>query len=159
METTLKDIGVYKHRLITAITSSGDILDAVLETGYSKEQADGIVYTQVFPYLYVDDTDRQPLSYICVEVDVPKIPNTTVKNCNLIIWVYCPNEKMDYSKDDYSGTRTDIISDMIDRQLKASHDFGIGRPNLSSAAYFVPKSGFYGRKLIYELCDFKVKGN
>lgn len=96
------------------------------------------------------------MSYICVEVDAPIIPTNTIKNMEVYIWSYCHKRHMKYSKKGYSGTRVDILSDMIERQLRTSDKFGIGKLQLKSVQRFSPNKEYYGRQMIYHIPDFKI---
>ena len=153
----LKDIGSYKNKLLSVFTTSNDICELLFnKKPYTGEDADNLLYSQVFPYLYVDETQTDVKAYICCEVDVPRVPTGTIKDMKLIIWAYCHKEGMKYSKKGYVGTKVDILADMIERQLRDSDEFGIGKLQLKSAPYFFPSSKYYGRQLIYTIPDFKV---
>lgn len=155
---TLKDIGDYKNKLFSIVLQSDEISELMLGSGYDKNDVEELlVYKHIFPYLYVDDTQTEPLSYICIEVDVPRTMDFTFKDMKVIIWCYCHKEIMKYSKKDYLGTRADVLSDMVDRLLNSSGEFGIGRLQLQSSTYFMPNQRFYGRQLIYNCPEFNIK--
>ena len=157
--SVLKDMGSYKNTLLSALINSDDICELLFDKKpYSDDDVENLVYTRIFPYLYVDETQTEVLSYICFEVDVPRVPTSTVKDIKLIIWEYCHKDCMRYSKKGYSGTRVDILADMIEQQLRESNKFGIGKLELLSCTYFIPSSKYYGKQMIYNMPDFKVKG-
>lgn len=157
-EVVLKDIGVYKNRLVSAILNSNNIIQLLLNKDtYSDEEVDDLMYTQIFPYLYVDGTQIEVLSYICLEVNVPRIPTTTIKDIQIIIWAYCHKDCMKYSKKGFLGTRTDILADMVERELHDSDRFGIGKLRLTSVSHFFPNNKYYGREMRFTIPDFKVK--
>lgn len=154
---TLKDIGVYKNRLLSTIVQSEEVTELILEKDYDKNHVDDIlIYKNVFPYLYVDETQTRKESYICIEVDVPRTMDFTFKDMKIIIWCYCHKGIMQYSKSGYSGTRSDILADMVDRLLNSSNDFGLGRLRLQSSTYFYPSKNHYGRQLIYSCPEFNI---
>ena len=156
--SVLKDIGSYKNELLSVFTTSEDICELLFnKKPYTEEDADNLIYSQVFPYLYVDETQTDVKAYICCEVDIPRVPTGTIKDIKLIIWVYSHKEGMKYSKKGYMGTKTDILADMIERQLRDSDKFGIGKLELFSCTYFFPRKEYYGRQLIYTIPDFKIK--
>lgn len=159
-ESVLNDIGTYKDTLLEMLLSNDGICETLLGKGYSNDDKLDLIYSQVYPYLYVDETQTEVLSYICVEVDIPRVPTGTIKDMKLIVWAYSHKECMRYSYDGYRGTRTDILSDMIDRQIsdpKVCYTYGIGKPTLTSVSYFFPQNKYYGRQMIYLIPDFKVK--
>lgn len=157
-EVVLKDIGVYKNRLVSAILNSNNIIQLLLNKDtYSDEEVDDLMYTQIFPYLYVDGTQLEVLSYLCLEVNVPRIPTTTIKDIQIIIWAYCHKDCMKYSKKGFLGTRADILADMVERELRDSDRFGIGKLRLTSVSHFFPNNKYYGREMRFTIPDFKVK--
>lgn len=161
--TVLKDIGSCKQKLLTAFVNSDEICELLFDKKpYTEDDVEGLMYTQVFPYLYTDETQTETLTYLCFEVDIPpqssgKGSSGTIKNMKMIIWAYCHKGIMRYSKKGYYGTRVDILADMVERQLRDSYDFGIGKPELISVGNFFPNSKYYGRQLIYNVPEFRVK--
>ena len=64
---TLKDIGKYKNRLLSIIVNSKDICEAILGVNYNEENVDEqLIYSNIFPYLYINDTHTEQKSYICI---------------------------------------------------------------------------------------------
>lgn len=156
-ESILKDIGLYKSRISGQLLDSPEICEVLLGKKYTEEQVENLLYSQVYPYLYVDDTQTEVLPYICFEVTIPNVPTHTIKNVQLTIWCYCHKKCMRYSKKGYMGTRVDIMSDMVERQLGNSERFGIGKLELKYVNTFSPNSEYYGRQLVFYSSDFKVK--
>lgn len=157
-EVVLKDIGVYKNRLVSAILNSNNIIQLLLNKDtYSDEEVDDLMYTQVFPYLYVDGTQTSVLSYLCIEINIPRIPTNTIKDIQIIVLAYCHKDCMKYTKKGYLGTRADILADMVERELRDSDRFGIGKLRLTSVSHFFPNNKYYGREMRFTIPDFKVK--
>lgn len=157
-EVVLKDIGVYKNRLVSAILNSNNIIQLLLNKDtYSDEEVDDLMYTQIFPYLYVDGTQTSVLSYLCIEINIPRIPTNTIKDIQIIVLAYCHKDCMKYTKKGYLGTRADILADMVERELRDSDRFGIGRLRLTSVSHFFPNNKYYGREMRFTIPDFKVK--
>lgn len=167
MATILNDIGLYKNELIKLFLDSTDICECLQDGQTEPLSAQGLLFKQVFPYLYVHSKDSQPLSYLGVEVDIPKLPSRTVKDVKITIWAYCHKDIIAYEKAGYSGTRADILADMIDRRIMISELSGIGTLNLQSAAHITPGnselclsdfgSHYHGIELIYTTSDFRLK--
>lgn len=153
----LKDMGSYKNTLLSYFINCDEICELMFnKKPYTEDDVDNLIYSQIFPYLYVDDTQDEVLSYLCIEVSVPRIPTGTIKDMKLIIWAYCHKDGMKYSKKGYSGTKADILADMVERVLRDSNKFGIGRLQLMSCEHFFPNNKYYGRQLIYNIPDFKI---
>lgn len=129
-----------------------------LGKSYAEDDVDELMYKQIFPYLYIDETQTEVLPYLCFEVDIPRVPTGTIKDMRLIVWCYCHKDCMRYNQKDYIGTRADIMADIVERELHDSRKFGIGKLQLESTTYM--NSGnfkYYGRQLIFKIPDFKVK--
>ena len=158
METgqILKDIGLYKNRLLSLFLKSDDLVQAVAESN-PEDNSDDIVYKNIFPYLYVDETQTEVKTYLCLEVLVPSSPSREIKTVKIIIWAYCHKNCMRYSKKGFVGPRVDIIADMIERILRNSDLFGIGKVELANVDYISPANKFYGKQLIFYAHDFKIK--
>lgn len=156
--SVLKDIGSYKNKLLSAFIASKDICDLMMFgiDSYTEEDIENLIYTQIYPYLYTDDTQDDVLPYLCIEIDVPRIPTRTIKDMKLIVWAYAHKKCMKYSKKGYIGTRVDILADMVERQLRDSDKFGIGKLQLESVTYFFPSKIHYGKQLIFTIPDFKI---
>lgn len=155
----LKDMGSYKNTLMSEIINSEEICELLFDKKpYTEDDVENLIYTQLFPYLYIDETQTEVKPYICFEVDIPRIPSHTIKDMKLIIWEYCHKDGMRYSKKGYSGTKVDILADMIERNLRNSEKFGIGKLQLLSCTYFTPNTKYYGKQLIFTVPDFKITG-
>lgn len=157
--TVLKDIGSCKQKLLASFVNSDEICELLFnKKPYTEDDVGNLLYNQIFPYLYVDDAQDKTLAYLCFEVDVPRTSSGTVKDMKLIVWAYCHKDIMEYSKKGYYGTRVDILSDMVERKLRDSYDFGIGKIELTSLTNFFPNDKYYGKQMIYNVPDFMVKG-
>ena len=160
METSiLKDMGVYKDNLIAAFQASGDICELLFDKQpYTANDVHDLPYSRIFPYPHADGTQTDAASYICVEVDMPKIPTSTIKEMKVCIWACCQRQHMRYSKSGYAGTRADILADMIERRLRESDGFGIGKLQLASVEHFFPNDKCYGKLMTYTVPAFKTRG-
>ncbi len=87
-KTVLKDIGLYKNKILSTILSSEDFCRAMLiNKEYTEENVDDLIYTQIFPYMYIDGTQTEVLPYACFEVKIPYIPNGSIKNADCLLGV------------------------------------------------------------------------
>ncbi len=155
---TLKDIGTYKNRLLTTIVKSEDVCELILGKNYDKTNVDEkLIYENIFPYLYVDDTQTSVKTYIGIEVSVPRTQNFTYKDMKIDVWCYCHKDIMKYSKKGFLGTRADILSDMVDRLLNSSNNYGIGRLKLQSCVPLNVSKSHYGRHLTYTCVEFNIE--
>ena len=157
-QSLLHDVGLYKNRLINIMLNNSDICKLLLDDeNITTEKVDSLIYTQIFPYLFVVNTQTQKLTYLCIEIDIPKVPTRTIKYMKLTIWTYSHRDCMPYSKKGFLGTRVDILVDMVERTLKDSNEFGIGKWKLDYVTRFFPHSSYYGKEMVFSISDFKYK--
>ena len=154
---TLNDIGDYKNRLLNMILDSNEVGELLTNGKFDPNDAEDLIYKNIFPFLYVEDVQTTTQTYVCIEVDVPRTMDFTFKDMKVIVWCYCHKNIMKYRKKGYKGTRSDILSTMVDNLLNSSNNFGLGRLKLQSATYFSPGQKFYGRQLIYECAEFNIE--
>ena len=156
--TVLKDIGSCKQRLLSAFIDNDDICELLInKKNYKDSDVENLVHSQIFPYLYVDETQTETRAYLCFEVNIPNMSSGTIKDMKIVIWAYCHKDIMGYSKKGYYGTKVDILADMVERQIRDSYDFGIGKPELISVTNFFPNNKYYGRLMVYNIPEFKIK--
>lgn len=153
----LYDTASYKTELLSTLTGSADICELLLNSStYTADDVNNLMYTQVFPYLYSDESQTDVLPYLCIEVDITKAPTNTVKDMQLTIWAYCHKDDMKYSKEGYFGTKADILSDMVERSLRESNKSGIETLKLQSVTNLSPNEKYYGKQLIYTIPHLKI---
>lgn len=153
----LKDIGAFKNIFLSSIINSHDICSLLLnKEDFSEEEKESLIYERVFPYLYIDDIQTNVESYICFEVTIPRCSGT-IKDLQLSVLCCCHKDYMKYKKEDYLGTRVDILSDMVEREIQDSTEFGIGKLSLQSVRYIFPSTKYYARELIFNVPEFKTK--
>ena len=62
-ESVIRDTGLYKNRLISTILNNKDACEVLLnKDDYDDEDVDNLIYKQIFPYLYIDDTQTEGLT-------------------------------------------------------------------------------------------------
>lgn len=155
--TTLKDIGVYKTKLLSYLIKQQDLTDCMSLSSTGLNTA-GLIYKQVFPYLYIDETQTEVLPYICVEANIDNSANENMKTVELRVWVYANRGCMKLSKSGYVGTRVDILCDIVDRTIReVNNELGIGQPDFIGSDTIFPQKQFYGREMFYRIYDFRLK--
>ena len=65
-KTVLKDIGIFKTNLLLSFLDSPDICELLLGENYTQDEVDNLIYSQIFPYLYIDETQIEAQPYFCV---------------------------------------------------------------------------------------------
>lgn len=156
MSSVLVDIGLYKEKLLSHLLKSDDLCKVLLQKDkYTEDEVDDLMYTQVFPYLYIDDTQKEVKAYVCFEVDTRVDGN--VKTMTLTVYVYSHKDCMRNNLKGYSGTTVDILCDIFERQISDCKDFGIGTWDLNSTWHSFPNNSYYGKTMSLTTSDFKLK--
>ena len=72
METSmLYDIGLYKEKILDHLLSCRELAEVLLrKDNPTLEEALTLQNTQIFPFLYVQDSQDIVKSYLCYEVEV-----------------------------------------------------------------------------------------
>ena len=116
MSSVLIDVGLYKDKIMSHLLESDDLCKVLLRKDqYTDDEVDDLIYNQVFPYLYIDDTQTEVKSFVCFEIDVRVDGN--IKTMTLTSYIYAHKECMKNNLEGYSGTTVDILSDIFERQI------------------------------------------
>lgn len=157
----LKEVDLYKQKIIEVLLSDDVVVQLLTNEQNHPLPAKDLVYTQVYPYDWMDSTSLTAQAYICVDIDIPSIsPNYAVKDCTMTIWVMCHQRAMslrgteNYNLSYSGGTLRDKIADRVDYLINGSYKFGFGKVNLIKAQRFDPGGQYYGRELSYYVQDF-----
>lgn len=142
----------WKDIAISRFLGNEDILMALDVT--DDEMEEGLTYKRVFPHLYIPDTIEETSSFINVEVRVPDISSSGVwVYPELIVDVIVHQNKMKLDIPGISATRADYLSQLIDRELNGSMDFGVGKLVLVSNEPGSVNDKFRFRRLTFEAQD------
>ena len=142
----------WKDIAISRFLGNEDILMALDVT--DDEIEEGLTYKHVFPHLYIPDTIEETSSFINVEVRVPDISSSGVwVYPELIVDVIVHQNKMKLDIPGISATRADYLSQLIDRELNGSMDFGVGKLVLVSNEPGSVNDKFRFRRLTFEAQD------
>ncbi len=142
----------WKDIAISRFLGNEDILMALDVT--DDEIEEGLTYKRVFPHLYIPDTIEETSSFINVEVRVPDISSSGVwVYPELIVDVIVHQNKMKLDIPGISATRADYLSQLIDRELNGSMDFGVGKLVLVSNEPGSVNDKFRFRRLTFEAQD------
>ena len=157
MSSVLIDVGLYKDKIMSHLLKSTDLCKVLLRKDeYTDDEADELIYNQLFQYLYIDDTQTEVKSFVCFEIDVRV--NGNIKTMTLTSYIYSHKECMKNNLKGYSGTTVDILSDIFERQIGSCiKDFGIGKWDLDSTWHTFPNNNYYGKTLSFTTSDFKMK--
>lgn len=145
---TTSAIMEYKQTAISAIVNNRNIVEAI-DKNYLGN-GDGLIYRNIFPYVYVPDTEEEAKCYILVTVDMPKVWNDNsylFQQVLVCFYILCHQKLM---KTDYGGTRIDYIADNLEEIFNQSTDFGFGEMELIANTEQVPDPNHRMRVLQFQ---------
>lgn len=150
----LADFFDYKNRLMQDLLTDEGIV-RLLDDKVLMQNADQLVYKQVFPYEYIPDTDSFGTTYICADVDVISQTrgrsNSLVYMPTLYIWVFSHRSLLRLPE---GGVRTDKLCNLIAERINGSMYYGLGELNLCSVRRFAPVSDYQGKQLVFDMHEF-----
>lgn len=153
------------------LSTNADIQDLMLGYDYS-DPMDKDAYLLSNDYivdnLFVDSTQTDTKSYICIDAIIMKSTNK-LNQYAVTMYVFMHNAKLElspteqakYIKKGYYGNRLNIMIDVIIRSIYDNFEnVGVGNINLVTSrpmSYFQPSSTspYYGKTLNFEVYDFK----
>lgn len=156
----LIELGSYKQKIISALSTSDNIKKLLLGENYENEDydVDDELKKYIYPFLFTEETQTNVQSYIFVEIFAPKISNST-KDVRVLIQVLSHRDQIDYQKDGYLGTRPDICAQMIEKILidnkELAREFGIGSLTLEYVGVLDKFTKYYGRELGFTVPNFR----
>ena len=140
----------YKNQLMKDILTSETICELLYDDDYQKG-GQSLAYTRVFPYEYVPETSEYGGTYICFDVDVETVPNSTFLFPIIGIWVFSHKSKLRLPE---GGVRTDKICCEISKLINGSREYGMGELNLAQVKRFAPMTDYNGKYLRFIATDW-----
>lgn len=147
----------YKNQFIGEICSDQEIVGLLTANESAAVPDRSLPYTQVFPYEYVPETESDAKTFICVDVDIVSVPNSTFYTLAIYVWVFAHKSQLRLSNG--RGVITDKLASAIDRLANGSRDYGLGRLKLVSSLRFAPITDYQGRVLTFSATDFNRDGS
>lgn len=142
------EIGNFKQKIIRHLISNAEIVRLVDPNG-EAEYPDDLIYTNLFPFGRIPDTEQEVRVYITVVVNVPSIDknNDLVRNVDIKVRIYAHEDLMRVSGSGFD--RIDLLSAKVDEMLNESYDFGIGYVKLVSNTEHTLDSKHHFREMIF----------
>jgi hypothetical protein len=145
----LEEFSRIKGTILQQFLSSQDFVDLVTNSKDYTAPYLNLRYTQVFPYPWLDDTISEEKTFVCFDLDSPRVNSQTIKTINLTIWQFSHENLIKMA----NGTRTDILSSCIDKILNGFVGAGASQIELTGTRRINPAKRFYGRQLEYTIND------
>lgn len=143
------EIGDFKIALIRKMINDENIVKLIDAPADEVEYPDDLIYSRIFPYNRVPDTEQEVKTYITVMVNATSLPkrNDITRNLSIIVRVYSHKELMRVAG--ASSDRIDLLSGYVDKLINESTDFGIGYATLGSNTEHVLDSTHFFRELVF----------
>ncbi|BFK56761.1 hypothetical protein I2400191J7_17710 [Ruminococcus bicirculans (ex Wegman et al. 2014)] len=123
-------ISEWKNKAISMILSQDNILDLFEK---DEEELENIVYSNIYPFLYIPYTQTNVELYLNIEVSVPKVIWGAFKGYpQMIIQIICHQDKMRLNKAGISKTRMDYVSELLGQLFNNSDGWSGNRIQLIS---------------------------
>ena len=134
-----------------ALCSNEEIVKIVSDSNDAEVPNFDLPYTHLFPFEYLPDTVDDAKTFICFDVDVPKVPTSTYYLPALHIWIFTHKSKLRLPE---GGVRLDRLAVLIDSELNGNRNYGLGELSLHQVGRFSPITDYQGRSLTYHAVDF-----
>lgn len=123
----------YKKKLMSSIVNSPELI-ALIDDSYvidgECENADDLIYKQIFPYYYIPETQQETLAYVLMKVNGLGMRNKIYNKAEVYICVVSHQDIM-YVKNG-GGTRIDLMGEIVEDLFNGRDDFGFGEMELLS---------------------------
>lgn len=146
----LDELFHYKNQLLEDMLTDEEIVH-LINDDVDLEHAGSLVWDQVMPVEFYPDTVELGRVYVCCDVDVKKVYNSTFYSPVLHIWVFVHKDLLRLKE---GGVRTDKLCHLIDKKINGSLFYGLGKLELQSVNRFSVVSDYTGKVLTYEARDF-----
>lgn len=140
----------YKNQLMEDLLTNEKVVSLINED-VALENAESLMYKQVFPYEFVPETVEHGHTFICADVDLQSTGSKTYYNPTLYVWVFTHKSKLRLPE---GGVRTDVLAHEIAKMLSGSRYYGLGELDLYAVKRFAPMTDFQGKVLIFHAQDF-----
>lgn len=151
-----REIAEFKNILIQKIINNDDARQ-LLDPHGEYEYGDQLLYTHVFPYGRVPDTEEEVGTYITVKVHVPSIGGRSdlIRNVRIEIRIYAHHDMMRVPGK--SADRIDELSAVVDEMINETMAFGVGPLRLETNTEHVLDSKHSYREMFFRTDDINSR--
>ncbi len=152
----LEDFYDYKNQLMGDIITNEAIV-RLIDDNISVEDAASLIYSQVFPYEYVDETVQEGKTFVCFDVDVQKSQGSTYLFPIIYVWVFTHKSLLRLPNG--GGVRTDRLVSEIAKAINGSRQYGLGELDLYAVKRYAPMTDFQGKVMTFYAKEFNRQYN
>lgn len=156
----LSEFTEYKRRIANLIVNDELCVELITGKKNTPLPAASLIGRNVYLYDYIDDTIKDAMVLICIEVDEGYYTSPTARDFDLHIYVSVHKSLMNYVDDDGKGQiRRDMICSRIDAMLSNSTDFGFQKVKGEKGYRIIFSNDFRTKDMVYRIKDWNVSGN
>ena len=153
----LEDFYDYKNQFMGDIITNEAIV-RLIDDNTSIEDAASLIYSQVFPYEYIDETVQEGKTFVCVDVDVQKSQQGSTYLFPIIyVWVFTHKSLLRLPNG--GGVRTDRLVSEIAKAINGSRQYGLGELDLYAVKRYAPMTDFQGKVMTFYAKEFNRQYN
>ncbi len=152
----LEDFYDYKNQFMGDILTNEAIV-RLIDDNISVEDAASLIYSQVFPYEYIDETVQEGKTFVCVDVDVQKSQSSTYLFPIMYVWVFTHKSLLRLPNG--GGVRTDRLVSEIAKAINGSRQYGLGELDLYAVKRYAPMTDFQGKVMTFYAKEFNRQYN
>lgn len=153
----LSNLTEYKNRFMEFLINNKQICSLLTDTDGESIPYDNLKYTQIFPYDFIPDTIDEQKTFICFDVDIPRVKTLAVTDVYLYVYVFTHKDLMRIPQ---KGIRPDLICHVIDTAINGDTTWGFEKLELESCTRMSPPGhDMRGRVLRYRVEDWNRFGD
>lgn len=148
----------WKNQILSELQNNDEIISALGIN--SDEDEDDLIWKRIFPHYYVEPTQEQTKTYICVEINIPETRvNRYTKSSDfyshpqIIFYVISHQNDMKMSANGKSATRTDYIGKLIEDSYNGRTGFGVGKLQRKSNVEGALNDTFRTRIIVFDAVE------
>ena len=141
----LEELFDYKNQFMSGILTNPEIV-RLIDENVSVENAEELVYKNVFPLEYLPETLSDGRTFVCIDVDVQSSVSKTFLIPIIYVWVFSHRSRLRLPE---GGVRIDKLCSEICKEMNGSRLYSLGELNLSSIKRFAPVTDYQGRMMTF----------
>lgn len=143
----LEEIPEYKSDLLHALVDNENIVTYIGNKSEDIYDSADLVGINIFPYPYIPDTQTEVLTYITLDIYVPRVRDKLIKDIQIVINIFSHKDMSRHK----GKSRVDLLCIEVDKILNGSKNFGIDSVDLVSVLPYLPNNKYAGKQMIYNV--------
>lgn len=148
-------ISSYKRKLVSSLVNSPQLIE-LLNSDYvidgECEEADSLIYKQIFPYYYIPEKQEEEKAYVILKVNAPYRVDKMYKKVTVYVMVISHRNIMEVKN--AGGTRIDLMGESIESIFDGRDDFGFGEMVMTSTNEVHINDSYEAREMVFTVDEF-----